>query len=533
MSRGRQYIEFEGLFSVGVLGIFNIIRGFADLRDLAAVSVPYQMTNDDQTNQVAGHQRELDPKHAKDIKNYLEQSDNRFIPEVILSVRCEAEPIQIENKTVGVETQGDGLIGMARRFTGKNHRIQKLWVRCSQLDAVKTDMLIRRIDGNHRLALAENLQEDMTLPQKYLAPFCMVLLGPSDNDADDYSESLIFHTINSTALPLDSEHGMHLLLGQHPAHAMTPDNEFSYSPELHLTRLLADHLKGLPEPARQRFGERPLTALRESARNLINIDPAITQDRQTLTSFAENLFAGLADIATQLTVNHPSLCKTYGFFELAARVWYEANGDDHESKVRQTVDYLDRISHWLGKQGITNLLNPLSPARQLLETFKAAQLRIPKRVFLVRWYPDQDAPNGAHNKATLRFQQLQQTLTAFQEDHGIGLELIDMGTEEGGTFFIHPRMYEAIASSDIIICDLTGHRNNVYVEVGYALKHHEKNRLIFLFEPAEDGDRVPFDLNAFKYVLISQAAEIPNKLRPEIEAIMTEASAVLGGVQGG
>ena len=361
----------------------------------------------------------------------------------------------------------------------------------------------------------------------------MVLLGPSDNDADDYSESLIFHTINSTALPLDSEHGMHLLLGQHPAHAMTPDNEFSYSPELHLTRLLADHLKGLPEPARQRFGERPLTALRESARNLINIDPAITQDRQTLTSFAENLFAGLADIATQLTVNHPSLCKTYGFFELAARVWYEANGDDHESKVRQTVDYLDRISHWLGKQGITNLLNPLSPARQLLETFKAAQLRIPKRVFLVRWYPDQDAPNGAHNKATLRFQQLQQTLTAFQEDHGIGLELIDMGTEEGGTLLIHPRMYEAIASSDIIICDLTGHRNNVYVEVGYALKHHEKNRLIFLFEPAEDSDRVPFDLNAFKYVLISQAAEIPNKLRPEIEAIMTEASAVLGGVQGG
>ena len=174
MSRGRQYIEFEGLFSVGVLGIFNIIRGFADLRDLAAVSVPYQMTNDDQTNQVAGHQRELDPKHAKDIKNYLEQSDNRFIPEVILSVRCEAEPIQIENKTVGVETQGDGLIGMARRFTGKNHRIQKLWVRCSQLDAVKTDMLIRRIDGNHRLALAENLQEDMTLPSKVS---CAILHG--------------------------------------------------------------------------------------------------------------------------------------------------------------------------------------------------------------------------------------------------------------------------------------------------------------------------------------------------------------------
>ena len=531
MPRGRQYIEFEGLFSVGVLGIFRIIRGFADLRDLAAVSIPYQMIDADQPAQVVGHQRELDPKHAEDIKKYLEHSDNRFIPEVILAVRYEAGPIQIENEIVGVETQGDGPIGMGRRFTGKNHRIQKLWVRRNQLDAVRNEKLIRRIDGNHRLALADQLQEDMNLPEKYLAPFCMVLLGSPDNEDDDFAESLIFHTINSTALPLESEHGLRLLLGQNPAHAMTADNEFSYSPELHLTRLLADRLRGLHEPARQRFGERPLTALWDSARNLINMDATIAQDRQTLTAFSDDLFAGLADIATRLTVNHPSLCKTYGFFELTARVWRDANGGDHEEKVRWTVDYLDRIGHWLGGQGITNLLNPLSPAQQLLETFKAAQSRIPKRVFLARWYPVQDAPNDAHNKAILRLQQLQQMLAAIQQAHGVTLELIDMGTEQGGTFLIHKRMYEAIASSDIIICDLTGHRPNVFVEAGYALNNHESNRLIFLFEPASEGDVPPFDLSPYKYVPIDQAAEIPNKLRPEIEAILTEAGAVLAGEQ--
>ena len=37
MSRGRQYVEFVGLFSESVLSIFRIIRGFAELRDLAAV----------------------------------------------------------------------------------------------------------------------------------------------------------------------------------------------------------------------------------------------------------------------------------------------------------------------------------------------------------------------------------------------------------------------------------------------------------------------------------------------------------------
>ncbi len=114
--------------------------------------------------------------------------------------------------------------------------------------------------------------------------------------------------------------------------------------------------------------------------------------------------------------------------------------------------------------------------------------------------------------------------------HGISLELVDMGTEEGGTFPIHSKMYEAIASADIIICDLTGQRPNVFIEAGYALKHHQQNKLIFLFEPKNDADRVPFDLNTFKYVQIAQAAEIPNRIGAEIEAILRDAGAQLANV---
>ena len=332
MSRGRQYIEFEGLFSESVLGIFRIIRGFADLRDLAAVSVPYKMEDGEQGFRVVGHQRVESAKHAEEIKNYLEQSENRFLPEVILSVRVpvklmanrgEVDPDELGlGETVfGVKSDNGGLVDISRRYSSSTMRMQRLRVRRGDLEELKREKIIRRIDGNHRLHLAEQLTEDPNTPTKYLAPFCMVLLGPTDNGADDFAESLIFHTINSTALPLESEHGLRLLLGQDPAHAMTPDNEFSYNPALHLTRLLADRLRGLPQPARQRFGERPLNVLWESARNLIAMDEAIAQDRQALTTFADDLFAALADIATRLTVNHPSLCGTYGFFELAARVW--------------------------------------------------------------------------------------------------------------------------------------------------------------------------------------------------------------------
>jgi hypothetical protein len=159
---------------------------------------------------------------------------------------------------------------------------------------------------------------------------------------------------------------------------------------------------------------------------------------------------------------------------------------------------------------------------------EALPSHIPKRVFLARWYPAQGEPNNAYDKATFRLQQLRNTLENIERQRGIKLELIDMGTEQGGTFPIHERMYDAIASSDIIICDLSGRRANVYIEAGFALRHHESNRLIFLFEPADAADaadKVPFDLDTFKYVSITEAAEIPNRLKPEIESILRSAGA--------
>ena len=72
-----QSIEFEGYFAEAVLGLFKIIRGFVDLRDLAAISVPYELSDGAEPGQVIGHQRRLNEKHALDIKKYLFEPRNR------------------------------------------------------------------------------------------------------------------------------------------------------------------------------------------------------------------------------------------------------------------------------------------------------------------------------------------------------------------------------------------------------------------------------------------------------------------------
>ena len=67
MPGASQTIESEAYFAEGVLGIFKIIRGFADLRDLAAVSVPYELSDGAKSGRVhmppAPIKREARPIH--------------------------------------------------------------------------------------------------------------------------------------------------------------------------------------------------------------------------------------------------------------------------------------------------------------------------------------------------------------------------------------------------------------------------------------------------------------------------------------
>jgi len=526
MARGTRYLTFEGQFESSVLGTFRIIRGFANLKDLAEISVPYEMEDGGNGAVVNGQQRKLDPQHAERIKRYLENGEQRFLPEVILSVRTDLVDELDENQLpVGVKSaRSEDGIGISRRWKNQNIRVHRMWVDKKMLAEIREKKLIRRVDGNHRLAFAGTLADDPAVATKYLAPFCIVLLGPPGEPADDYSESLIFHTINSTALPLESEHALKLILGQHADYDMPPEKEFAYSPDLHFTRLLRDDLLKLPEPVRSRLGNRPLTSLRGAVRGLLDMDPAVVKDLVTLKDYSKALVAALSDIVTRLEPSQPSLCKAEFFIELIARVWKASAGDgDHNARVNAAVAELEQLANWLGRDGLMELKEGRSLSKQVLDIFSAVRTRIPKNVFLARWYPT--AADGEELKnADLRLKQIRQALKEIEKDEGAHLELIDMGTQAGTTFPIHAKMYDAIASADIILIDLTGVRPNVCVEAGYALRNHEKNRLIFIFQPNGHHKAVPFDLNTFRYELFNDTGEIPEKIKPHISAILRGAA---------
>ncbi len=525
MPRKSRYIILEGQYEEQVLGTFKIIRGFADLRDIAAVSVSYKMTEPDENGIVKGHQRQLDEKHAKDIQRYLEKSDTRFIPEVILSVRTDLEDETDGINKLGVFSLGTNGIKIKRRWKSKHVQVHRIKISRNRLDEIKNNSLIRRIDGNHRLAKAVELAEEEHSPRKYIAPFCVILFDPPGNDADDYAESKIFHTINSKAEHLESEHALKLLLGQSQDNSMTAQQEFDYDPALYLTRLLQDKINNLADEHKQRIGDCPLTSLNSTAEALIKQNDTLKENRNNANTFANDIFAAITEFLTRLWSSHPQLCKAEYFLELAACVWNKAVGENNIQKINNAVEYLQDLGNWLGEEGFISIKSKDSFAQQLLKVYESIRNKIPKRIFLARWYPNQEHNGEAFRKANLRLEQIRETLNKVKDEHNIELELIDLGTEEGGTFSIHRAVYDSIDFSDIIIIDLTGHRPNVCVEAGYALKHYNKERMIFVFQSSQDDPNVAFDLNTYRYEPVSEAAEIPGKVKPHIEAILRKSGA--------
>lgn len=512
-------VVLEGMFANDLLGIFVVIRGFANIGDLAHISTAYEMAMAG-GQELEGHQRSVSLEHAERIKSYLELGDNRFLPEIILSCRTELSPIERESVVIGVKSSSDDGIQIRKKTSSAKDSIHVISISGSALEDVVSNRLIRRIDGNHRLALADQLEPDTTVPNKYLCSYCLILLGPPNARADDYAESLIFHTINSTALPLESEHALRLILGQDPEHRMSARQEFNYSPALFLTRRLYEQYQDLPGGIRSKLGEQGATGLSIAATSLLSENPDLTEGQAALESLATQLFSDLIEVASAIWPANPGFCLADYFVELTTVTLLRAITEQPEDYLPTTVAYLSDMARWLGARDLDRLQSQGSLADHLISAFELSRANIPKRVFLARWYPDRQVEPEQADRADLRLQEISRLLNELQDEHEINLSLIDLATEAGGTGPLHQRIYDAIESSDIILVDLTGHRPNVFVEAGFALRHHHKGKLLFLFEPFDDSDSVPFDLNTFRYERISQAAEILPKLKPHILEIL-------------
>lgn len=498
------------------LGTFQCIRGFADLRDLADISVSYKLAPKTNGPGLDGFQRELDEYHVERIRRFLLKSGAGFLPEVILSVRVMEKGDPGQEASARYPTTGSVTVLPAK----SEDRATVIRIDLNETDSIKRDRLIRRIDGNHRLTAAERLKRESLDTGKYLAPFCLVFLGPPGDADDDFGEARIFHSLNATALPLDSEHGLKLLLDHSPGRGLSATQEFEYDPELYLARKLRDSLKGLPATAAQRFGDRPLTSIQQTAKSILKIEPDAAKTRGGLNLFAGETFDSVNELLAAIADTHPSIVATPFVLDLLARSWHATKGGSKAARQKLATAAIRELASWLEQHRLTELkqFDPLS--QQLLEIFKRICESVPRKVFLSRWYPENDPEKKL---AGLRVDQISQAIGKVKTTTGVALQLVDLPPTRGGAVNIHEVMYKSIERSDIVIADLTGHRANVFIEAGFTLRNHDSSRLLFMMHtPGKQvggiarADDIPFDYKPFRHVLFDSEAEISDRLAAEM-----------------
>ena len=174
--------------------------------------------------------------------------------------------------------------------------------------------------------------------------------------------------------------------------------------------------------------------------------------------------------------------------------------------------------HIVSRMGIERKI--VAPLKEVLQIFDSIYENLPKKLFLARWYPESGVEK---RKADARFKALQNVAKAEN------LELIDMEHMRRGSFSIRDAIDQAIPNSDLFVADMTGLRPNVMVEIGMALHHLPKNRVLFYMQKADDVpgsigpvEDPPFDLCGYSYVKIVDSAEINTMVRLRLRGILNE-----------
>lgn len=273
--------------------------------------------------------------------------------------------------------------------------------------------------------------------------------------------------------------------------------------------------------SRTRLGGRSLARLSIASKELLRSYPEKAGTIEALTAFSGEILGALSDICTHLHSDFPDFCAADYFIELAGHVRMKSSTTDaHEARLKQTVNYLRDMARWMGTDGMRGLTTGKPLGRQLTEIYDAVVSRVPKKVFLARWYPG--VKDGEQQQiATNRYEALKLLVEGEMK-----MQLVDLANKDGGTYPIHQTMYDQINISDIFIADLTGLRPNVMIELGYALRDHQPGgRMLLIFNAIAGVDKVPFDTNTFRYESIGEVADIPNALRKHLNSILDDAKA--------
>lgn len=478
-------ITLTGIFSESFGGTCTI-RGYAKYTDIVNSSFPHP-----------DYQRPEDPQHIDDISKFILSGSNSFSPEVVLAYTAEydyyAQGASSEVNAINDIRIGKGFASNKNGVSFKKQKaVENGYIYEIRIPENKDDKPFRRIDGNHRLKAFEKLDAEGQAKASYLIPFCIVLFAEGTPLKD---EKIIFHNINSKAIPIKSEQLLKSVIIESNSGVDFGDDELSdnFGFEYLLARRF---LKSKPLLVRKLYSigwiKNELMTVLVELISFIGKQAKIETEEEIEAFF--NSISKSVEHAT--VVGETELSIASGLFFLLTQLYYdvELNYLDPERKAEK---YKNDLLRWAQKYQITEAQNDTvgnacANAKCIKEIFDKYVVSSEQTIFMSRCFNTQYDENE---------HAIRRVIKAVNDEKHSMLKLIRVDQHtEGATAQISDRVFKDIERAGLVIADLSSGRPNVPHEIGYAMGLKKDLILIHNGTSAEAEEHTPSNIKMFEQI---------------------------------
>lgn len=502
------------------LGNQLCIRGFAPLQELARLSKA------DET-----YQRDFIKEREQELKKYLENEEFIFFSEVVLGCK-----IRQKVKSGDLLISQQIMEGITNSFTSGSKKsfksnIDNIELRVRNIPYKKAidvrgnnniqlieliipDELIRnrplsRIDGNHRLSVAES-SENSTVALKN-TPFCIILSQVSEfeyidktgntqtkiEDLNKKAERVIFNNINAKAIPLTVEENLKAIISTQDPIFSNAELKEKFGWEYYAIRQLQEqYLNGVLSDIFPNLGcefhQLPLTfskkiielvlnkkIIEKSDSEISKIKEALQEANQTIGNLS------LGQISVDLVV----ACVYIALSKMSLRIFTD----------------------WLSKNHITQLSNIDSNA--LIDIYEKIRESKRKQVFISMQF--------SHD-TQCHYQAIKDAIDEVNKTYKQEIKIREIRIDQfnqGFSYDINSEILELIENSGLLIADISHHNGNVYHEIGYLMglnqgKGLKQENFILIKSDTTDfkSNKIGFNLSSIKQIRFTDTNQLKKDL---------------------
>lgn len=447
-------IKLSGILEYS-MGGFLCLRGFASFKMLSAISEPNPEI-----------QRELILGRTEELGQYLNSGEYRFFPEVILALNLtdgtsefdvlsqfheELQSGNTWNKHIG-DFEFSTSQNKTKNVLGPFSPLPKIdRINITHLKFDESKHKLSRIDGNHRLSAADNVEQD------FQTPFCL-LIFQNPEEKERYSRAL-FYNINAKQVPLNLEQTLKVILEHEEVFGdekLKTDPSFGWPFYLARKTAFNGNIEQYPFISALVQNSK-YTYLLEEFEVLLN-ENVIQPTDEAIKLFCDQLpkiEEALQEAQLHTVPQNLAVIGAISYYKLT-----------DEEKYKQFLI-------WVKKNSIATA--PGIHMNDLVRIFDKVYENMPKSVFMSMQFSPETADT---------YQTVKDVRDILKRENGIDFQIIKVDEHtDGYSDEIYHRIVDGIKDAALVIADLSYGNKNVHHEIGFAQGLGKKVLLLYQTRP--------------------------------------------------